>query len=89
MMAFRPGRDFEEGQPWPDARTRSWVAFCTCFLVSCFSGLFWLTPRQDRILQAEEVNAAGISLQINPMMTNELVDQTALALARVARQFAA
>jgi hypothetical protein len=49
MMAFRPGRDFEERQ----------------------------------------VNAAGISLQINPMMTNELVDQTALALAKVARQFAA
>jgi hypothetical protein len=58
-------------------------------LVSCFSGLFWLTPRQDRILQAEEVNAAGISLQIHHMMANELVDQTSLALAKVARQFAA
>jgi hypothetical protein len=58
-------------------------------LAACFSGLFWLTPRHERILPAEEVNAAGISQQINPMMTNELVDQTALALAKVARQFAA
>jgi hypothetical protein len=54
--------------------------------VSCFSALFWLIPREERILQADEANAAGISLQINPVMTNEPVDQTALVLAKGARQ---
>ena len=42
----------------------------------------------SRSLLAEAMLADGVSLPISPTMSDELVDQTADALAKVARYFA-
>jgi dTDP-4-amino-4,6-dideoxygalactose transaminase len=53
------------------------------------AGLTTMDYRTVRCPAAETLLADGISLPINPAMTDEWIDQTADALAKVARHFAA
>jgi dTDP-4-amino-4,6-dideoxygalactose transaminase len=53
------------------------------------AGLTTMDYREVCCPAAEAMLADGISLPLNPSMTDELIDQTAEALAKVARHFAA
>ncbi|WP_415910960.1 DegT/DnrJ/EryC1/StrS family aminotransferase [Oleiharenicola sp. Vm1] len=53
------------------------------------AGLTTMDYRTVRCPAAEALLATGISLPISPALTDEIVDQTAAAIAKVARHFAA
>lgn len=53
------------------------------------AGLTTIDYRTVRCPQAEAMLADGISVPINPGLTDELIDQTVVAFAKVARHFAA